>query len=362
MVQQILLFICLLELIFLLFLIIHFRKYKTVLKEEYRNKFSFIEEITRPLRILTDFDKVLIEILNILSKKTNQKNSFIYLLEEDKENYYLKCIGCPHIVSISGISKYSIVVKKEESLILNNIIKNKNIANNIIISELEKILPYKNFLVIPMVLKNKVIGFILTQAVEENTQQDFSIFSVFANEAALAIENAKLYEKLESMSTTDGLTGVYNRRYLEQQLPKEIELAKRYKSFLSICIIDIDDFKHYNDKNGHLAGDDCLKKVAEVISSTIRSGDIVARYGGEEFLVILPATDKNGAFIAAEKIRKNIEQTKFENASNQPLGKVTVSIGVATYPTDAQDYIKLIEAADQFLYKAKTSGKNKVCC
>jgi len=361
MVQQILLFLCCLELILLLFLVIRFRKYKTNVEEEYKNKISFIEEITKPLRILADFDKVLIEILNILSKKTNQKICFIYLLEEDKENLYLKCIASPHIVSIAGIEKYSISVKKGQSVI-DSIIKNKNIVNNIEIKELSKVLPYKNFLVIPIVLKNKVIGFILLQSFGKETQQDFSILSVFANEAALAIENARLYEKLENMSTIDALTGVYNRRYLDIQLPKEIELARRYKSFLSICMIDIDDFKHYNDRNGHLAGDECLKKVAEVISSTIRSGDIVARYGGEEFLVIFPATDKNGAFIAAEKIRKNIEQTKFEFGETQPLGKVTVSIGIATYPVDAQDYSKLIEIADRFLYKAKTSGKNTVCC
>ncbi len=356
---QVLLFICFLEFFLLLFLVIKFLKYKTILEENYKNKLSFIEEITRPLRILADFDRVLIEILNILSKKTNQKNCFIYLLEEDKENLYLKCIGCPQIVSISGIEKYSVSVKKGQS-VLDRIIKNKDISDNIVINELAKVLPYKNFLVIPMVLKNKVIGFIFTQAVGNNYQKDFSIFSVFANEAALAIENAKLYEKLENMSTTDSLTGVYNRRYLDAQLSKEIELARRYKSFLSICMIDIDDFKHYNDRNGHLAGDECLKKVAEVISSTIRSGDVITRYGGEEFLVILPATDKDGAKIAAEKIRKNIENTYFDYQEFQPLGKITVSIGVATYPTDAQDEKLLLEIADKCLYKAKISGKNKV--
>ncbi|OGS24625.1 MAG: hypothetical protein A2297_05900 [Elusimicrobia bacterium RIFOXYB2_FULL_48_7] len=125
-------------------------------------------------------------------------------------------------------------------------------------------------------------------------------------------------------------------------------------------MIDIDDFKHYNDTNGHPEGDTCLALLSQILLKTVRPGDFVARYGGEEFCVVLPATNKDGAMIAAEKIRSAVEKSHFKNETAQPLKKVSVSIGVATYPTDGPESKTLIQSADKALYRAKNFGKNRV--
>lgn len=158
----------------------------------------------------------------------------------------------------------------------------------------------------------------------------------------------KYYAQLAML---DGLTGLYNRRYFKELLNMEFARLKRHTSDLSLLMIDIDDFKGYNDTHGHPAGDELLKKVSEVFKKSLRETDIICRYGGEEFLAMLLQTDKKGAQIVAERLR-------MQSSLYLPL---TISVGIATYPHDAKDIDNLIEKADALLYKAKQSGKNKVC-
>ena len=175
---------------------------------------------------------------------------------------------------------------------------------------------------------------------------------------ALKIANKGLKE----LSYLDGLTSVANRRYFDEQISKEWKNKKRHNTPLSLILIDIDFFKAYNDKYGHLAGDDCLRKVAQNLKSTIsRPNDFVARYGGEEFAVILPETDMKGAKKVAEDLRLNIELMKVKHASG--ISKLlTVSIGLASYGADLHpnNIEEMIEAADKALYQAKKDGKNRV--
>ena len=182
------------------------------------------------------------------------------------------------------------------------------------------------------------------------------------NICGLALENARHYQTIKDLSYTDGLTGIFNRRKLEEHLEQEWRRMLREKRPLTIMMCDIDCFKHYNDKYGHQAGDDCLKAVASVLAShSRRSGDLAARYGGEEFTLVLPGIDEDSAYIQAEKIRSKVEALKLEHAGSAVSDYVTLSIGMATrIPTAELTVKKLIAAADQALYSAKEAGRNRV--
>jgi diguanylate cyclase (GGDEF)-like protein/PAS domain S-box-containing protein len=173
-------------------------------------------------------------------------------------------------------------------------------------------------------------------------------------------EIEKLREETEFLAHVDDLTGIYNHRFFIQQLTMEVGRQKRYPAPLSLLMIDVDYFKHYNDTNGHLAGDRVLKTIAIVIQHTIRQTDIVARYGGEEFSVILINTGKEGAREIAERVKRNVADTRFPNESAQPNGDLTVSIGVATFSSTASTITELIREADNALYRAKNAGRNRV--
>ncbi len=171
---------------------------------------------------------------------------------------------------------------------------------------------------------------------------------------------AKANKRLAQLALTDGLTGIYNHRYFHERLAKEVERSNRSMLPLSMLMIDVDNFKHYNDKNGHPAGDGVLKQVAQLLSGGRRLNDVVARYGGEEFSVLLTDTPRQAAAGLAEHLRQIVENKKFPDESSQPGGTLTISIGVATCPDDATHPDVLVRAADAALYKAKDAGRNTV--
>jgi diguanylate cyclase (GGDEF)-like protein/PAS domain S-box-containing protein len=170
----------------------------------------------------------------------------------------------------------------------------------------------------------------------------------------------KMREDAVLLSYIDDLTGIYNHRFFIQQLTMEVERQKRYPSPLSLLMIDIDYFKHYNDTNGHLAGDQALKAISILIRHGVRQTDIVARYGGEEFSAILINTGKEGAVEIGERVRRNVAETRFPNERAQPNGDLTVSIGIATFSPSVSTLTDLIREADNALYRAKKAGRNRV--
>jgi diguanylate cyclase (GGDEF)-like protein/PAS domain S-box-containing protein len=162
------------------------------------------------------------------------------------------------------------------------------------------------------------------------------------------------------LSYTDGLTGIYNHRFFVEQLTLEMERQKRYSTPLSLLMIDIDYFKNYNDTNGHLAGDRVLKAVSILIQRGVRQTDIVARYGGEEFSAILINAGREKALEIAERVRRNVAETRFPNESAQPNKHLTVSVGVATFSSSVSSLTDLIREADHALYRAKKRGRNRI--
>jgi diguanylate cyclase (GGDEF)-like protein len=219
----------------------------------------------------------------------------------------------------------------------------------------------KSLIFIPMLIRTEVIGMILIYDMVPNAfdKQDFDNFLVLGNQIVIGVEKATLYEKVQYLSITDGLTGLTVHRYLQERLDEEIRRAVRYSQPLAFVMMDIDFFKKYNDMYGHLAGDEVLKCVARILSKAAEGAGIVSRYGGEEFALVLPDQSKEAASRKAEQIRKLVEAEKltFEGQTTT----VTISCGVAGFPEDAMTKKGLIDRADQALYQAKASGRNKVC-
>ncbi|MBO8170571.1 MAG: GGDEF domain-containing protein [Bacillaceae bacterium] len=169
------------------------------------------------------------------------------------------------------------------------------------------------------------------------------------------------YEKVSVMASTDEVTGLKNHRYFQEKLSLLLGNAGKEEKVLSVIFIDIDYFKHYNDTFGHPSGDKLLHQLARILKENFRSTDVVARYGGEEFVVIAWDADETAAFNMSERARSQVEAYPFFGADKQPQGKLTISCGIATFPSHTRDKEKLIELADQALYQAKSQGKNKVC-
>jgi diguanylate cyclase (GGDEF)-like protein len=172
------------------------------------------------------------------------------------------------------------------------------------------------------------------------------------------LEQAK--ERLSELAVTDGLTGLFNYRYFRDYFLQELRRAKRHHSFVSLIMLDIDYFKHYNDTHGHLAGDEVLRTLAKLMVANLRNIDVAARYGGEEFALVLSETNKASAWIVAQKIKELVEKHEFASEETQPNGKLTVSMGIATFPDNGDSVEELVHVADQRLYRAKAGGRNRV--
>jgi diguanylate cyclase (GGDEF)-like protein len=191
-------------------------------------------------------------------------------------------------------------------------------------------------------------------------QTDFELFHVLINIISISIENATHYEEVKNLSLTDAMTNLHNYRYFSIRLKEELNRARRNKTKVSLLILDIDHFKNYNDTLGHQTGDEALRTLGRVLKSTVRDEDVVSRYGGEEFCIILPGISKKGILTLGERVRRIIELHKFYKETVQPGGRMTVSLGGATYPDDAKNPDDLVQRADQALYKAKNYGRNQL--
>jgi len=190
---------------------------------------------------------------------------------------------------------------------------------------------------------------------------DLGLLDMIAPQMALALDRVEWHSKatqFQLLSITDPLTGLVNRRYLEERLQEELERSKRHRFAMSFMMVDIDDFKAYNDAHGHQAGDLALEMTAQCLKTALRSADVAARYGGEEFSILLPQTGLAEARAIGERIRRRIERTQFPHGQSQPLGAVTVSIGVSSFGAELDTPAEVIRAADRALYAAKAKGKN----
>ncbi len=189
-------------------------------------------------------------------------------------------------------------------------------------------------------------------------EQEMGLFELLARQAGIAIRNAREFERTQTLSITDGLTGAYNYRFLVDTLRKEIGRADRFREQFSIIMLDVDGLKEYNDTHGHLRGSAVIRSVAQIVSQKLRSIDMLCKYGGDEFVVVLPRTPRKGAALAAERIRAAIDKHGFPG--EKITGNITASMGIASFPEDGGTVAELISSSDKALYKAKRHGRNQV--
>ncbi|MFH1825280.1 MAG: sensor domain-containing diguanylate cyclase [Candidatus Firestonebacteria bacterium] len=358
---------------FLSLICVDLKNYKQIKYLATVNKqLSYVEQLTHALRSSTKLDDVLKIVLKNLTEELHYDRVLIYSLERDKrKKEILKPIASLG-VDFNMLNDHIFKLDKSLDIIPRVAIEQKSYIirdapnDHRCSQEFVSLLGFKEYVVLSLVIKNVSIGVLLADNVINKRpieESDLVPLTFFANQVAIAIENAKLYERIEYLAIVDGLTNVYNHRYFYEKLKDEIDRISRYgkQGILSMIMLDVDHFKNYNDINGHLAGDSVLIEIGQILKNMTRKVDLVARYGGEEFMVILPETSKEGAIVLAERIRQVIEKYPFESRENQHSGKVTVSLGVASYGRDGTSPDVLVEAADKGLYLAKASGRNKVC-
>jgi diguanylate cyclase (GGDEF)-like protein len=212
----------------------------------------------------------------------------------------------------------------------------------------------------PILFKEKLIGVMGLSKIKVSDGNEMRFISMIADLAGISLQNCEFLGTAKEEAITDALTGLYNRRYFFEEAREAAHKAIKYHSPISIFIFDIDHFKKYNDMHGHPEGDYLLKELSRILKENSREGDVTARYGGEEFIVLMPDTDKDGAVLYGEKIRKIIENYPFRHREKQPLGYISVSGGIASFPFDGNSIESVIRCADEALYESKRSGRNMV--
>jgi diguanylate cyclase (GGDEF)-like protein len=295
-------------------------------------------------------------------------------LNRKLEKTYLESVGYQVILANDGVEALQRIDEESPDLVLLDVMMPK--MNGFQVCRRLKSIENTRFIPIIMVtalneIEDKVKG--IEAGADDFISKPFNKLELLArvksllrikylhDELELKIEELEIAQsKLIQLAITDGLTGLYNYRYFKEQLTQEIIRAKRHNNNISIAMIDIDYFKNYNDTHGHPAGDLVLKTIADLLRTNIRKIDIAARYGGEEFALILAETDKQAASFVASKIKNLIEKQKFNYEETQPNGKLTISMGIATFPDDAMTLDDLVKMADQRLYRAKKAGRNRV--
>lgn len=265
---------------------------------------------------------ILYEMTREITKKLNEEEAFEIFKEKLKENIVFE--DCQFIDALS--SEHEIHILSERHFVF------------------------------PLQEKNRKLGYLVVKGL---SAKDKDKLAILGHQFALALRRVKLYQEIEESAITDSLTGVHTRRYFLERFEEELKRSITRKINLSFLMIDVDHFKSFNDKYGHLVGDQILRTIGGIVKDNIREIDIVGRYGGEELTVVLPDTDQDGAQFAAERIRSAVagENIKAYDANV----KVTVSIGVSTFPSDGKLVAELIDKADWALYRAKKKGRNCIC-
>jgi len=250
----------------------------------------------------------------------------------------------------------SSILNQKHPLVIPDVKKYPSFDNPVMLRE-----GIRSLMAAPLWAEGRIMGVLYVDdfSVRDFKPREISLLSLLSTIAAIAIDKTRMIESTRMMAITDELTGLYNHRHFLQQLTNEINRAKRYDRPLSLLMLDIDNFKNYNDTYGHLKGNQILKDLAGMIRG--REVDISARYGGEEFMIIMPETNRRRGLMLAERLCKTIANYPFKHRETQPGGRLTVSIGLATFPENAATAYSLIEASDKALYEAKRGGRNRVC-
>ncbi|HEX7319334.1 MAG TPA: sensor domain-containing diguanylate cyclase [bacterium] len=308
-----------------------------------------------------DLDDVLIKILGVIRQTFGYTNCAILLIDKDKKELYIRAA---HGYSEYVIKHSRLKIGRHEG-ITGYVAANSKMFYAPDVSKVPFYVQGKKTIkseaALPLMIKGEIIGVLDLESdrLDAFSEKDLRVFSIFASQAAIAIENARLYDETKKLSLTDSLTHIANRRHFDLMLDSEMRKARGYSRPLSLAMVDLDNFKSFNDRNGHQAGDLTLVALARTLKDNVRDTDFVARYGGEEFVIIFPETSLSAALKVSERVRSAVERTKI-SFKNVGKGNITISIGLAAFPLNARDAVDLISNADKALYRSKSLGKNRV--
>ena len=325
--------------------------YKKLSREA--KEMTLLYEVSQSFISTLDFNKLLNNILKRLKELFGYLNLAVFLVDEEKQELYL------HSYINYPIDIKKIKIKIGETGITGHVAQTKKMYYAPDVSKdpyyIKGVEEAKSEICLPLMMGNRLVGVIDIESPELDgfTEEDIRLLSSMSAQISIALENARLYEEAKKLSLTDPLTEMPNRRSFELFIDAELKRSKRYHRPFSLLMIDFDNFKNYNDKFGHPAGDRILVRFSRLMKETIRDVDFLGRYGGDEFIAVLPETDATFAFEVAERMRKKIEEQEIEP-------NVTLSIGIASFPQDAIDEKELILLADQACYEAKELGGNCV--
>src|SRR3989344_6908673 len=323
--------------------------------------------ISKVLSTTFETEELLKEIVKKVSSDFSIEDVLVMLVDDKTQELFVaSSAGClsEDVCEYMGGSKYKVgeglygwAAMSGKARLIRDVHTEKDILPDEI--------PYydmQSIIIVPFGVREKILGLLCgyKKAPKFFERGDLSLFMAVAEQVALALENARLYKETKMMAITNGITELYNHRFFIARLKEEIKRAERYDRPLSLIIMDIDYFKHYNDTHGHQGGDTILRQLADLIKETVRNSDVAARYGGAEFVIILSEKSKEQAIQMAERMRKIIEDYPFPKKETQPGGTLTVSFGVATFKVDATNADELVKKADDALYRAKESGRNRV--
>ncbi|HET6464046.1 MAG TPA: sensor domain-containing diguanylate cyclase [Nitrospiria bacterium] len=289
--------------------------------------------------------------------------SLLLLDEEAQELRFVAAKGTRGIKKVrlkvgQGIAGW--VAKTGQPLIIQDIRKDRRFKR-----AADRIMRFKtrSVLCVPIVNKKRTIG-VLEMINKQNRkpfdETDQDLLRKLVDQAAIALERASLYERMSNLAITDDLTKLFNFRYLDQILDREINRCRRYGSLLSLIFFDMDYFKHVNDVHGHLMGSKVLVEVARILVENLRDVDIIARYGGDEFVVVLPETNVETAVRITHRLHKSLKAHEFLKEEGLQI-RMSASFGVAGYPEHAMTKRDLVRMADQAMYVAKNSGRDQIC-
>lgn len=333
--------------------------------DEFTRETRELYQLTKSLSTAFNSEEVINNLLKGMADIYKAQVHALLLVLDGKGKLFFNFNTHFDIESLEVIKKklkrtWSVLVESELEEIEYRILSLPSLQANTKGLEIKKESQIKSWLSAPLLIGEQHIGLLCVISTKLNRfrAHHLEILYFIAGLAAKVLENAHLNERLKLLATTDGLTEVYNHRTFQEKLEEHFSIARRYKSQLSLILLDIDHFKRFNDTYGHQTGDDVLKLVSKTIKKTMRDVDITCRYGGEEFVIIMPQVNTEAAFTAAERLRKAIEAASFQ-FENQEL-KITISLGISTFPDGEQvSREDLIAQADAMLYKAKKAGRNQ---